>query len=73
MMISSPIWGKLADKYGRRTILMTASVFLFYFGFLTAFAPTFHWVLALRFLVGFFIGGMPQVCEIGRVSPPRGR
>jgi len=64
MMLSSPLWGKLADKFGRRTILMTTSVFLFYFGFLTAFAPTFHWVLALRFFVGFFIGGMPQSCTL---------
>ena len=61
MMIASPFWGVLADKYGRRLILIWASFFLFYFGFLTSFATSFNWVLFLRFIVGFFIGGIPQV------------
>ena len=61
MMISSAFWGTLADKYGRKPTLIWTSVFLFYFGLLTAFSPSFEWVLFLRFLVGFFIGGVPQV------------
>ena len=61
MMISSAFWGALADKYGRKPTLIWTSVFLFYFGLLTAFSPSFEWVLFLRFLVGFFIGGVPQV------------
>ena len=61
MMISSVVWGKLADQFGRRLTLIVTSVFLCYFGMLTAFAPSFNWVLALRFFVGFYIGGVPQV------------
>lgn len=61
MMLASGFWGFLADKYGRRQTLIWATFFLFYFGLLTAFAPSFNWVLFIRFLVGFFIGGMPQV------------
>ena len=61
MMISSAFWGTLADKYGRKSTLIWTSIFLCYFGFLTSFSPSFHWVLFLRFLVGFFIGGVPQV------------
>ena len=61
MTLSSGFWGILADKFGRKPILIWASSFLCYFGILTAFAPSFHWVLFLRFIVGFFIGSVPQV------------
>ena len=64
MMVSSPFWGTIADKFGRRGVLATSSFFLFYFGLLTAFAPSFGWILCLRFLVGFYIGGMPQACTL---------
>ena len=62
-MISSVVWGKMADQFGRRLTLILTSVFLCYFGMLTSFAPSFNWVLFLRFLVGFFIGGVPQVIQ----------
>ncbi|WAR02689.1 SVOP-like protein [Mya arenaria] len=60
MMCSSGIWGVICDKYGRRSELILCSVFTCYFGFLSAFAPTFIWLLILRGLVGFGIGGAPQ-------------
>ena len=61
MTLSSGFWGTLADKFGRKPTLLWTSAFLGYFGVLTAFSPSFRWVLFLRFLVGFFIGGVPQV------------
>ena len=61
MTLSSTFWGTLADKFGRKPILVVTSVFLCYFGILTAFSPSFNWVLFLRFMVGFFIGAIPQV------------
>lgn len=64
MMLASPFWGTVADKFGRRGTLIWASFFLFYFGLLTTFSPSFNWVLFLRFMVGFFIGGMPQACTL---------
>ena len=60
MLLSSSIWGILADKYGRRTVLLVSIGFLFYFGVLSAAAPSFGWMLFLRYLVGFYIGGVPQ-------------
>lgn len=60
MMCSSSIWGSLCDKYGRKSELILCSVFTCYFGFLSAFAPNFIWLLILRGLVGFGIGGAPQ-------------
>ena len=62
MLLSSSLWGILADKYGRRTVLVVSISFLFYFAVLSAAAPSFGWMLFLRYLVGFYIGGVPQVC-----------
>jgi len=60
MMISSGIWGKICDKYGRKAELIMCSLFTFYFGMLSSLAPTFTWMLILRGLTGFGIGGVPQ-------------
>ena len=62
-MLGAPIWGIMADKYGRRPILVWATVFLFWYGTLTSTSPSFIWVLLLRFLVGIFIGAVPQVTQ----------
>ena len=71
MLLSSSIWGILADKYGRRAVLVVSIAFLFYFGVLSAAAPSFGWMLFLRYLVGFYIGGVPQAgphWTVARVS-----
>ncbi|XP_033747024.1 synaptic vesicle 2-related protein-like [Pecten maximus] len=60
MFCSSSFWGSVCDKYGRRSELILCSVFTCYFGILSAFSPTFIWMLILRGLVGFGIGGAPQ-------------
>ncbi|XP_069135340.1 synaptic vesicle 2-related protein-like [Argopecten irradians] len=57
MFCSSSFWGSVCDKYGRRSELILCSVFTCYFGILSAFSPTFIWMLILRGLVGFGIGG----------------
>ncbi len=61
MMLGSPAWGSLSDKFGRRRPLVWATAFLFYFGMTCAIAPSFYWLLFLRFLVGFYIACVPQV------------
>ncbi|XP_059155982.1 synaptic vesicle 2-related protein-like [Physella acuta] len=60
MMCSSSFWGSICDKYGRKTELILCSVITCYFGILSSFAPNFIWMLILRGLVGFGIGGAPQ-------------
>ncbi|XP_038059725.1 synaptic vesicle 2-related protein-like isoform X2 [Patiria miniata] len=60
MFTSSTLWGKMCDKYGRRTGLIACTTWLFYHGLLSSFAPTYVWILILRGLVGFGIGGVPQ-------------
>ena len=60
MMLTSPIWGFIADTYGRRSSLMISSVLLILFGLLTAVSPSFDWLLGMRFLCGCCISCMPQ-------------
>ncbi|XP_069028961.1 synaptic vesicle 2-related protein-like [Embiotoca jacksoni] len=58
--ISSPLWGSISDKYGRRVGLMICMCWTLYYGLLSAFTPVYGWLLVLRGLVGFGIGGAPQ-------------
>ena len=60
MMLSSTFWGKVSDQFGRRKALILASFYLFFYGTLSTFAPSFLWIAFLRFLVGFSIGCVPQ-------------
>ncbi|KAK2155568.1 hypothetical protein LSH36_236g00000 [Paralvinella palmiformis] len=60
MMVSSSLWGTVCDKYGRKAELILCSMFTFYYGILSALAPNYIWLLILRGLVGFGIGGVPQ-------------
>lgn len=60
MMCSSAFWGKLCDKHGRRQGLILAVAWVSYVGVLSAFAPTYPWILILRGCVGFGVGGVPQ-------------
>lgn len=60
MMLSSGFWGKISDKYGRRVEMILCSLFTFCYGLLSAFSPNFIWLLILRGLVGFGVGGVPQ-------------
>ncbi|XP_071755863.1 synaptic vesicle 2-related protein [Centroberyx gerrardi] len=60
MMISSSLWGNISDKYGRKTGLKMSVLWTMFYGLMSAFAPVYGWILFLRALVGFGIGGAPQ-------------
>ncbi|KAM9338673.1 synaptic vesicle 2-related protein [Symphorus nematophorus] len=60
MGFSSPVWGNVSDKYGRKIGLMICMCWTLCYGLLSAFAPVYGWLLVLRGLVGFGIGGAPQ-------------
>ncbi|PNI64869.1 SVOP isoform 2, partial [Pan troglodytes] len=57
MMSSSTLWGNISDQYGRKTGLKISVLWTLYYGILSAFAPVYSWILVLRGLVGFGIGG----------------
>ncbi|KAK2574443.1 Synaptic vesicle 2-related protein [Acropora cervicornis] len=60
MMFGSSVWGWLADNYGRKFVIVICSLWTFYFGLLSSFSPHYYWIIALRCLVGFGVGGAPQ-------------
>ena len=49
MLVGAFVFGRLADRIGRRPVLMMAVVIDACFGVASAFAPDFTWLLALRF------------------------
>ena len=51
MMISSTFWGKISDRFGRKQALIISGIFLFFYGFLSTFAPSYPWILCLRFKI----------------------
>uniref|UniRef100_A0A914EPS9 Major facilitator superfamily (MFS) profile domain-containing protein n=1 Tax=Acrobeloides nanus TaxID=290746 RepID=A0A914EPS9_9BILA len=60
MMLSSTVWGKICDRFGRRTGLMCAALLTFAMGALSSLSPSFKVLLLLRGLTGIGIGGVPQ-------------
>ncbi|XP_024154455.1 synaptic vesicle 2-related protein [Oryzias melastigma] len=60
MGFGSPVWGNVSDKYGRKVGLTICMCWTLYYGILSAFAPIYGWLLALRGFVGLGIGGAPQ-------------
>jgi len=57
MLVGAFAFGRLADRIGRRPVLMAAVVLDACFGVASSFAPDFTWLLALRFLTGIGVGG----------------
>ncbi|WP_337270758.1 MFS transporter [Oryzifoliimicrobium ureilyticus] len=57
MLIGALGFGKLADRFGRRRILLITVACDAVFGTLSIFAPSFELLLILRFLTGAAVGG----------------
>jgi MFS transporter, SHS family, lactate transporter len=52
------LFGRLADRYGRKPVLMLNIALYSLFGFLTAFAPSLHAFFIIRSLFGVAMGGI---------------
>ena len=57
MLLGAFGFGRLADRIGRRPVLMAAVLVDACFGVASAFAPDLGWLLCLRFLTGIGVGG----------------
>ena len=60
MMCGALLFGVIADKYGRRRVIVTSAILNTIFGVFTAFAPSYYWILLARTLVGFALSGAAQ-------------
>lgn len=57
MLVGAFAFGRLADRIGRRPVLMMAILIDACAGVASAFAPDMAWLLVLRFLTGLGVGG----------------
>lgn len=57
MLVGAWVWGRLSDLVGRKVIFISTIGVASVFGLLSAFAPSFGWLVALRVMTGFGVGG----------------
>jgi MFS family permease len=68
--ISSPFWGRVADKYGRKPMIIRAGFVLFIIYTLMAFVTNPYEILVLRILQGLLSGFIPgSIALIGTNTP----
>eukprot|EP00250_Pteridium_aquilinum_P005324 c15435_g1_i1 orf=288-1796(-) len=59
--ITAGPWGWIADKYGRKPVIMSGTASIFVFNSLFGFSKNFWMALITRFLIGFFNGMLGPV------------
>ena len=57
MLIGAALFGRLADRFGRRNVLLITVACDAVFGLLSVFAPSLWFLYGLRFLTGIAVGG----------------
>ncbi len=73
--IAAPAYGRLADLFGRRRMMLVAISIFALAAVLCAMAPNLHALIAARVLQGFGAGGLMTLAQalIGEHVPPRSR
>lgn len=57
IVVGSLFWGIIADRYGRKLTFLIVCFVISIGGFASGLAPTYGWLLSIRMIVGFAIGG----------------
>ena len=75
MLLGAWGFGQLADRYGRRRVLIVTVLLDALFGLASALAPDLAWLLVLRFLTGMAVGGTLPVdyALMAEFLPPQRR
>ncbi|MGG1877283.1 MFS transporter [Paenibacillus cisolokensis] len=68
--LSSPFWGAVGDKYGRKPMIIRAGLVLFVIYVLMAFVTNEYQVLVLRLLQGLLSGFIPGAIAIVGTNTP---
>jgi len=75
MLIGAAVFGRLADRFGRRRIFLITVSGDALFGLLSVISPNFGVLLGLRFLTGLMVGGSLPVdyAMMAEFLPPKSR
>lgn len=69
--VFAPIWGRLADRYGRKPMMVRAALMMTFTMGGLAFIPNVHWLIILRLLNGVFAGYVPNSTALIASQVPR--
>ncbi|WP_412080096.1 multidrug efflux MFS transporter [Streptococcus gallolyticus] len=69
----APVWGRLADRYGRKPMMVRASLMMTFTMGGLAFVPNVFWLLVLRILNGLFSGYVPNSTALIASQAPKNR
>ena len=67
----SPVWGSLADKYGRKPMMIRAALAMTFTMGGMAFVQNIFWLIALRLLNGVFSGYVPNSTALIASQAPK--
>jgi MFS transporter, DHA1 family, multidrug resistance protein len=68
--VIAPYWGSLADKYGRRPMLLRSGFFLFVLYIVSYFVQNPYELLAVRFFQGLLSGYVPSATALVATNTP---
>ncbi|HIY57577.1 MAG TPA: multidrug efflux MFS transporter [Candidatus Tetragenococcus pullicola] len=69
--VVAPIWGNMADRKGRRMMMIRASIGMTIAMGSLAFVPNVYWLLIMRFVNGLLSGYMPNATALIASQTPR--
>ena len=69
--LMGPVWGAMADRYGRKPMVLRAMIMIGIMQVAMAFAPNVQVLLALRVIMGLFAGFTPMVMALAISVTPR--
>lgn len=69
--IMGPVWGAVADRYGRKMMVLRALIMIGIMQIAIAFAPDVQILLGLRVVMGMFAGFTPMVMALAIAVSPR--
>ena len=71
MFITAPIWGIIADRYGRKPMVLRAMFGITVISVGIALVPNVFWLLVLRAAIGLFAGSMSAASALVASTTPR--
>ena len=71
--LMGPVWGALADRFGRKAMVLRALVLISILMIASAFVPDVRWLMAVRVVMGLFAGFTAMVMALAVAISPRER